>query len=231
MDFTANQRLPRPFELSLKSCIILLALVSFVSGDGSVSIANSPEFSSQRICVQQCVWCTALNCYDLAYDLGCPDNPPFDSCFCRTDLTSSALSIISSCANRACSMHSVDVSNALSLYSSYCTVTAPLVISGTTGSYFVLSSLSKIKCLNIPFRYYQIKKSLSSNSVSTAAAPANTATSPGSTQTSSGGGNTNTNTNIVNVNGSAQPGRSNISKIAIGVTVPVVLLGLAGFWW
>jgi hypothetical protein len=85
-----------------------------------------------------------------------------------------------------------------------------------------------------------------SNSTLITAAPANVATNPGSTPTSSSGGsgycnnngnngngngNCNSNTIVNNVGKSSADRLSSTSKIAIGITVPVVVLALAGFLW
>jgi hypothetical protein len=65
-----------------------------------------------------------------------------------------------------------------------------------------------------------------SNSILVTAAPA--------TQTATSGGNTNNNNNnnnIINVGKSSADGLSNPSKIAIGVSIPLVVLVVAGFLW
>ena len=92
---------------------------------GTVSLFTEPAFSGQRSCLTACyggpgcLFCTQ----DIAHDLGCPE-PYENSCFCRTDLVSSALAMISTCVWSVCTQDEIDLSTALYLYSSYCHVTA-----------------------------------------------------------------------------------------------------------
>lgn len=59
--------------------------------------------------------------------LGCND---LDSCFCRTDLQSSAVSYLTTCINSQCSTNAIDVSADVSLYDGYCGV------DGATSDYY-----------------------------------------------------------------------------------------------
>jgi hypothetical protein len=122
MDFADNQWFLGPFSpvgFSLKYYLTILLLatsISAQSGDaGTVSILNAPNFSSQRDCAQQCFGGSCGVCHDLAGSLDCPI-PYLNGCFCRSDLTSSALSILSSCVWFDCQYNSVDLETALGIY-------------------------------------------------------------------------------------------------------------------
>jgi len=133
MDFAANKWIPGPFKIFehlLKGCTILLVLASFVSADGTVSINNIPAYSSQRACVQHCLFQGGFN--DLGGSLDCPA-PLLDSCICRTDLAFSVSSFLSTCVSSGCTSDTVDIGNALSIYTTYCNgATAPANIAAAT---------------------------------------------------------------------------------------------------
>jgi hypothetical protein len=103
---------------------------------GTYSIPDLPAYSSQRVCAQGCMGpCYAFGsvCDNLPGILQCPA-PYYNSCFCRTDLSSSATSWISQCVFSGCNFDNADVQTALELYSSYCGVEAPVsAIASTTG--------------------------------------------------------------------------------------------------
>lgn len=110
-----------PVGLPLKHCLTLLLLATSISaqsvGTSTVSILDSPNFSSQRDCAQQCFGGGCGVCHDLAGSLDCPI-PYLDACICRSDLTSSALSILSSCVCLDCQYNSADLETALGVYTS-----------------------------------------------------------------------------------------------------------------
>jgi protein involved in ribonucleotide reduction len=87
---------------------------SFVVCDGTVSIASSNAFITQRPCVRGCIM-GASN----GIDLGC-GSPLLNSCFCRADLQSSALYQVSSCVSVNCNDTTTDINNVISLYTAYC---------------------------------------------------------------------------------------------------------------
>jgi hypothetical protein len=72
-----------------------------------------------------------------------------------------------------------------------------------------------------------------SNLQSVAASPASTAANPASTQTSSGSNNNINGGNTVNVDvgKGAASSLSNPGKIAVGVTIPLVVAAVAVFCW
>jgi hypothetical protein len=117
---------------SLQSLAAVLLFLSLVSADGTFTISSLAAYSSQRVCAQGCFFGGFWN---LPYALAC-QSPYLDSCACRTDLASSASSILSSCINNACSSNTNDIVSAESIYSSYCANTgAPATVAATqTGS-------------------------------------------------------------------------------------------------
>ena len=62
---------------------------------GTVSLLSEAAYSDQRQCATVCNGGCGV-CQDIGYNLGCP-GPYENSCYCRTDLTSSALTLISNC--------------------------------------------------------------------------------------------------------------------------------------
>jgi hypothetical protein len=129
-------RLFQSIQISAKCSLMLLLLATSLqtqavnTGTGTVSILNAPGFSTQRVCAQQCFGGSCGFCaIDLAQQIGCPF-PGIDSCLCRTDLTSSALSILSSCVWRDCNFNAADISAALGIYSRYCSL--PATVQATT---------------------------------------------------------------------------------------------------
>jgi hypothetical protein len=103
-----------------QAIFILSHLVRFASADGPVTIESLTAYSVQRLCVQECIWFGLPGGGPgLPGILSCAQ-PYSDSCMCRTDLTASAISYLSTCVNSLCSSNTVDVSNAVSLYTGYC---------------------------------------------------------------------------------------------------------------
>jgi CFEM domain len=100
--------------------LIFLSITSAQNASpGTITIQNSPSFSSQRQCAQECF--TGEWGGDLG--LGCP-SPIENACYCRADLVSSAIYTLSSCVYNGCSLNANDVQTAIGLYSTYCDVTA-----------------------------------------------------------------------------------------------------------
>jgi hypothetical protein len=95
-----------------------------------VTIFSGSAYSQQRACVQ-----TVL--VNIGPALDCPSYGGYlDSCWCRSDLLPIAFSYISSAALSYCSSNPPDLSSAVSLYSSYCSVEgsiAPAPASTTSG--------------------------------------------------------------------------------------------------
>jgi hypothetical protein len=108
-----------PFSLLL----LYLALASHpTQADGPISIQSEPAFGSARPCGQNCLYCGQywlVNCdaTPLLDVLSCVD---LDSCYCRTDLQSSASSYLTSCIASGCSGNTVDIATGISLYNGYC---------------------------------------------------------------------------------------------------------------
>jgi len=98
----------------LRAFLTLLIWESFVVCDGTVSIASSNAFITQRHCVRRCIM-GASN----GIDLGC-GSPLRNSCFCRVDVQSAALYQVSSCVSVNCKGTATDINNVISLYTAYC---------------------------------------------------------------------------------------------------------------
>ncbi|KEF60582.1 uncharacterized protein A1O9_02143 [Exophiala aquamarina CBS 119918] len=97
------------------------------------SIFTLDAFSFQQSCVQDCFTTGYANidCYTdmLGSALGCPNSPcsktwaAVDDCYCRGDLQLAGHDWLSSCIAELCTVgdNSVNLENAVSIYSSYCT--------------------------------------------------------------------------------------------------------------
>jgi hypothetical protein len=106
--------------------LLALALeLKAVNGDASnvlptVSIQSQPAYIGERFCVEQCLF-DIDKYFDtpdyLPYFLGC-GLPVYDSCYCTSDIYSSATGYISSCITSLCSDTS-EVGNPKSLTRSY----------------------------------------------------------------------------------------------------------------
>jgi len=100
--------------------LIFLSIASAQNtSPGTITIQDSPIFSSQRGCAQECF--TGEWGGDLGS--GCP-SPIENACYCRPDLAPSAIYTLSSCVYNGCNENANDVQTAISLYSAYCDVTA-----------------------------------------------------------------------------------------------------------
>jgi hypothetical protein len=156
------QRLIR--QLHCKPYSFLIVLTSFfrvIAGQSSVSINDDPSFTSQRICVQGCVWGQvdfgAATGIVQPYIMGsnvmqCPENANSyeNSCFCRPDLSSVALSYISTCVSSWCTADTTDVSIAVSVYTAYCSTAepAPATVSAATTTSSTQSTTSPGQATN-----------------------------------------------------------------------------------
>jgi hypothetical protein len=99
--------------------IVLFGLLTYPAlADPTISIFEQPAYLRQRDCVKLCYRCTTP-CPVVHGVIGC-GGAPYDTCFCRDDLRSSASSFITSCIDYRCSGAKVDLSSALSLYNGYC---------------------------------------------------------------------------------------------------------------
>jgi hypothetical protein len=123
---------PTPFLVNCKSSIhhlcqgantirlLFLYFVTVAYADGTVSLAQLTVYSVQRFCLQECIWQGRTDGGPaLPQYLSCPQ-PYSDSCLCRTDLTVTASSFLTSCVSHYCAGNTVDISNAASLYGGYC---------------------------------------------------------------------------------------------------------------
>jgi hypothetical protein len=137
--------------------IVLASLFRVISGQVTVSILEDPSFTTQRLCVQACVWGNGVdgpsdvgdpNPWIMEYSLQCPvqEFTYQNSCFCRPDLSSIALSYISTCVSSLCTADTTDVSNAVSVYTAYCSTAVgaanPATVSATSTSSSTQSSTS-----------------------------------------------------------------------------------------
>jgi hypothetical protein len=104
----------------LFTLLIFLYLVVIAYGDGTVSLAQLTAYSIQRYCVQECIWLGPTDGEaPLPAHLSCP-LPYSNNCLCRTDLNAPASSFLTSYVDKWCSGNTVDLSNAVSLYTGYC---------------------------------------------------------------------------------------------------------------
>jgi len=97
------------------------------------SIFTLDAFLFQQNCVQNCFTngYANIDCYTdlLGSAIGCPNSPcsktwaAVDDCYCRGDLQPAARDWLSSCIDSLCTVgdNTVNVDNAASIYSSYCT--------------------------------------------------------------------------------------------------------------
>jgi len=129
----------------------LLALLSFiynfqlVLAQQTVTITNEPAYSSLKICGQGCIF-DIYGCPKdvIGWDLGCIActgnvNSVYwapESCYCRSDLQTVALSSLTSCIESACTEgdYTVDLSSASSLYAGYCTAAGYLQAASTASA-------------------------------------------------------------------------------------------------
>ena len=96
------------------------AALAFLS-TGTVTIALLTEFQGLRQCARDCLY---YGHGDLGEQLECGDDglhtPYLNTCLCRTDLTSDGSSYLTDCINDGCTSNSADLSDAISIWNSYC---------------------------------------------------------------------------------------------------------------
>ena len=112
-------------EMPPIATLLLLSFLPLISAQGSFTLTSLAAYTSLRACAYQC-----FGAYGLVYDLQC-GNPYQDSCVCRTDLTASASTYLSSCVTSSCS-NTNDVTSAVSLYGNYCNTVNGLAAQATT---------------------------------------------------------------------------------------------------
>jgi hypothetical protein len=150
----AQRLISQPYWKPCYFLIVLTSLFRVIAGQSSVSIYEVPSFTSQRICVQGCVWGqvdfgAATGGLVQPYIMGdsvlqCPENANSyqNSCFCRPDLSSVALSYISTCVSSWCTADTTDVNNAVSVYTAYCSIAEPATVSAATTTSLTQSTTS-----------------------------------------------------------------------------------------
>jgi hypothetical protein len=117
--------------------MLLLLFVPYISADGpgTITIDSLPAYSSQRPCVQYCLYSGQPNgAGAVNWAFGCT-NP--NSCVCRADLASSASSFLTTCVNICCQSATIDVNNAVSIFNAYCnaaTASSTNIATTTVGS-------------------------------------------------------------------------------------------------
>jgi hypothetical protein len=175
------------------------------------SIFTLDAFSFQQTCVQGCftMGYPNIDCYTdlLGSMIGCPNSPcskawaAVDDCYCRGDLQTAAHEWLSSCISESCSVgeNSVNLANAASIYSSYCTDR------GFTA---------------LPVQNIAETSTRKSNSESTGTT-ANT--QPGETSTSSTGSSETSST------ASASTNKTLTIALVVACVVVVIISGVAGF--
>ena len=99
----------------------ILGIASCVLTTGSVTITSLQGFRDLRGCARSCLY---SGHGDLGEQLECGDDglrtPYLNTCFCRSDLTSDGSSYLTSCINEGCTTNSVDLSQAIRVWNSYC---------------------------------------------------------------------------------------------------------------
>ncbi|EZF35079.1 hypothetical protein H109_00151 [Trichophyton interdigitale MR816] len=107
----------------LKQCLYYLLgsqfFVTLILANGPVSIDQAAGYSSQRHCAQSLCFEGSLGSNRVGYELGCP-SPLMNDCFCRLDLQVSATSFLSSCVNNHCESNTIDLTQAINIYTGYC---------------------------------------------------------------------------------------------------------------
>jgi hypothetical protein len=210
-------------------------LVSTIAAQAFTSLTTFADWQAARTCVQNCVT-DELAVYGYM-TLGCYQNNPA-SCLCGNAQSESTLmhNDIYSCALRSCS-NTAEATSAAGIFDEWCTFNLsptslvgglPTTTTAGAGSSSTASSTST--------------PSLSTSKASPASTPISPTSSPTLTSSSSAGGAFNaTNTGSSSMgttnNGSAtnadtgNQGLSQAGKIAIGVTIPVVVLAMLGLGW
>jgi len=85
----------------------------------TVSITAAAEYAIEPACVQSCVYYNSFDVADyLVVQLGCTSTI-YNACYCTQIADQSASTILSSCVNTLC-RGTTEISNAISLYESYC---------------------------------------------------------------------------------------------------------------
>lgn len=138
MYFEPNRWLLQPCTAFEKGYLTLLLLfVPYISADGpgTITIDSLPAYSSQRPCVQYCLYSGQPNgAGAVNWALGCTN---LNSCMCRADLASSASSFLTICVNTWCQSAAIDVNNAVSIFNAYCnaaTASSTNIATTTVGS-------------------------------------------------------------------------------------------------
>jgi hypothetical protein len=116
--------------------IILLAFSNFaLAQNGAYTIFNTPNYTQQQTCLQNCFMNYGDNGSKLPGYLGCAwDGSKFlDACVCRADLAQLASAFLTKCVSSACSLYPADVPSAISLYNSYCSTPGGNIATTTLG--------------------------------------------------------------------------------------------------
>jgi hypothetical protein len=114
-------------EMPPIATLLLLSFLPLISAQGSFTLTSLAAYTSLRACADPCFY---ANGYGLVNILSC-GAPYQDACVCRTDLTASGSTFLSSCVTSSCS-NTNDVTSAVSLYGSYCNNVNGLAAQATT---------------------------------------------------------------------------------------------------
>ncbi|EGD92157.2 hypothetical protein H112_00231 [Trichophyton rubrum D6] len=123
-----------------------------VLANGRVSIDQTEGYGSQRECAQNLCFEGSFGSNRIDSVLGCP-SPPMDDCFCRLDLQASATSFLSSCVNKQCESNTIDLTQAINIYTGYC-ASAGYKSGSATLSSLVQTDNDRRYCVSIPESAY-----------------------------------------------------------------------------
>jgi hypothetical protein len=171
--------------MNIYNRLILLIFASITASQNTpYTIQSLPAYSLQRACVQGCL----AGEYAVAYDLNCPQ---LNACVCRTDLQSQVSTYLTSCVNAGCSTNPPDLSSAVELYDSYCSMNGyPIVgaVVTTTASTSFVTSPATATVIIVPTATVTATETSSLTSVATISSvesqSSSTSTSSSTTTTS-----------------------------------------------
>ncbi|KIM95637.1 hypothetical protein OIDMADRAFT_148728 [Oidiodendron maius Zn] len=217
--------------------ILILFLVTIGAAQNvdtaTVSITGLAAFSVQPACVQSCVFYNSFDVADyLVFELGCTSTI-YNECYCTQIQDKSASTALSTCVNTLCK-GTTEISNAISLYESYCngagyprTVSASQTSTTTSSSTPASTTPSSTTPTTTP-----TSSSSSTAASSTPSSSSPSSTPPPSTTTSSTESSSGTSTSTPSPSQSSKNDASSIAGSHIGALFAGLILvaGLIYAW-
>lgn len=109
--------------------------LAVVTSAGIVTIESSNAYSTVRRCVQDCIWAgDPAGGLAVAGHLGCFGGNIYNDCMCRADLSGTAATFLTSCANKWCTGNTADIGDAVSLFTAYCNAALATTTAGAVPS-------------------------------------------------------------------------------------------------